>query len=169
MKRCLSAIALCLSLLVSAAFVLVHHTRAKENPLKVLLDLPAPPPPNPVWSSGVRIHNESFYDKKTPPPDNAPIEDLIDYWEHQSQTNRRLYFQVSPSEHVVERLLEESKRNPDVLARVLPSLPPGEAVANVVKEAYDKATAEGGDKEQSSELKGWLTQNTSLFAGVLER
>jgi hypothetical protein len=169
MKRCLSAIALCLTLLVSAAIVLVTHTRAKESPLKVLLDLPAPPPPNPIWSSGGRTHDEKFYDQKNPPPDNAPIEDLIDYWEHNSAAYRRLYYKVKPSDGTVARLVEEARRNPDVLSSVLGVLPPSSGASDVVKEAYDRAVANGTDRDQRSQLKNWLTQNTPLFASDVER
>ena len=36
---------------------------------------------------------------KTPPPDNAAIEDLIDYWTHQSAGYRgELYYKPLPSE-----------------------------------------------------------------------
>lgn len=47
--------------------------KAKEDPVLTLLNLPAPPPPNPLVGVPTGTRPNSFYDKEAPPPDNAPI------------------------------------------------------------------------------------------------
>jgi hypothetical protein len=54
--------------------------RAKDDPIAVLLTLPAPPPPNPLVERERGERDPKFYDKKNPPNDNAPIGDLLSYW-----------------------------------------------------------------------------------------
>src|SRR5689334_15777829 len=100
MKRFLLACGLCSAMLATAVFVFMPAGLAKglssgsapqkENVLQALLDLPAPPPPNPLES--VRAHDASFYDPKNPPPDNAPIQDLLDYWRHFSENYRGIFY-----------------------------------------------------------------------------
>ena len=84
MKRFLSSVALCLSLLLIGFFFFMPSTEAQSNVLPSLLNLPAPPPPNPFYRPSSTEREENFLDKKNPPADNAPIDDLLDYWKHQS-------------------------------------------------------------------------------------
>jgi hypothetical protein len=53
---------------------------AKENALLKLLNLPAPPPPNPLSTGAGSPRGDKFYDKSNPPKDDAPIADILDYW-----------------------------------------------------------------------------------------
>ena len=109
----------------------------KENVLEALLDLPAPPPPNPLETQ--RSHDDSFYDPKNPPPDNAPIEDLIDYWQRQTQANYRggVYFVPKPSSKVTERLLAAEEHQPGIVLGLLSVLPDDSRTSDLVKSLYD--------------------------------
>ena len=73
MKRFITAFAFCFSLLLVLSFVLFPPVEAKEDVLMKLLDLPAPPPPNPL-AKYTRPYAGTDYNKRTPPPkDDAPI------------------------------------------------------------------------------------------------
>jgi hypothetical protein len=137
----------------------------KENVLEALLDLPAPPPPNPLETQ--RSHDDSFYDPKNPPPDNAPIEDLIDYWHRQTQANYRggVYFVPKPSSKVTERLLAAEEHQPGIVLGLLSVLPDDSRTADLVKSLYDG----NGPAASKKELRQWLTMNSAYFAEDLER
>src|SRR5512139_756809 len=112
MRRFFSAIALCISLLVFGAFVMTRPAAADEDVIVSLLELPAPPPYNPlVGYAGTRP--PEFFDKSKPPPDDAPIEDLMDYWANQSSSYQRLGHNVFPSRSVTSRLIAELSRRPE--------------------------------------------------------
>ena len=173
MKRFLLACGLCTAVLAAVVSVFLPSSLAmglftsaapqKENVLEALLDLPAPPPPNPLETT--RSHDEAFYDPKNPPPDNAPIEDLIDYWSHFRENYRGiLYFIPKPSARVVERLLSEG--GPTVVQNVIDLLPDDKHTGDVVKQIYDDPST---SKEMKSRLKSWLTLNSSYFADDTER
>src|SRR5215217_3339147 len=106
MKRFLSSLTLCVSLLIVGLFAFMPATEAQDNLLVDLINLPAPPPPNPLINYSQSTRGENFYDKNNPPPDNAPIEDLLDYWRHQNQNDPKFTYTVKPSTGVFARLRE---------------------------------------------------------------
>ena len=55
--------------LVALSFVLFPPAEAKDNVLLTLLNLPAPPPPNPLVTRRAQIRDPKFYSKKDPPKD----------------------------------------------------------------------------------------------------
>src|SRR5262249_55916543 len=126
---------------------------AKENVIEALLNMPAPPPPNPLEHA--TSHDENFYDPKNPPPDDAPIEDLIDYWIHQSSNYRgALYFTPRPSEKALERLFGEAERNPGLIGQITRVLPDDKRTADLVKELYDRTINDGSlEREERNGLK----------------
>lgn len=170
---------LCAAMLGVAAFVLgprglaigrTAKSPTKEEVLKALLNLPAPPPPNPIWSVGSRRRDEKFYDKKNPPPDNAPIEDLIDYWTHQGESYRELGYNLTPSSQTVERLFGEARQNPSVLTGILDILPGGRRNADFVEEFFNRSIADGSlERDDRTRLKSWLTRHSANFSNELER
>lgn len=171
MKRFILAIALCSSLLVLLVVFLFPPIMAKENVLIKLLNLPAPPPPNPLANGGMRQRDEKFYDKNNPPKDDAPIEDLIDYWTHQAGdylgtlSNTR-----KPSDVTVERLALEMAKKPELAVQLLSVLPENKAAADVIKDIYDNAATEGGvDQDERRQLREWLRFNSPYFSRDLER
>ena len=142
----------------SAARSLFGTPGPEKNLVEELLDLPAPPPPNPLEPA--RPRDESFYDPKNPPPDDAPIQDLIDYWSHFRENYRGvLYYIPKPSARVVERLLSEG--GPAIIPEVLDLLPDDKLTGDAVKQLYDDAST---PKELRARLKHWLSLNSSYFA-----
>src|SRR4051812_32391671 len=109
-RNAVRAAVFCTGLLVGGFVLLFHTSAAKSDPLAGLLRLPAPPPPNPLVPKQGGNHDEAFYRPENPPPDNAPIQELIDYWSHQvSVYVGALAKKPIPSEKTIERLLNESK------------------------------------------------------------
>jgi hypothetical protein len=160
-------------MLATAAFVLMpkgiaksffpRQVPAKENVLQALLELPAPPPPNPLEAA--RARDDSFYDPKNPPPDNAPIDELMDYWSHQSENYRGVLFYLPrPSERVLQRLLNEGGSS--TVANILNVLADDKSTGDVVKQIYDDPST---PKELKGRLRNWLTQNSSYFIDDTER
>src|SRR5688500_16184233 len=106
MKNLLISFCLFTSLLIFGLFVWQETTEAQTGILPQLINLPAPPSPNPFLGSSKRRSTE-FYDRFKEPPDDAPFEDLLDYWKTQSSSYERLRYNAKPSEKILERLREE--------------------------------------------------------------
>ena len=167
MKRFLLACGLCVVMLIAAFAVFIPSGRAKgridlappsrQDLLEGLLALPAPPPPNPLESSSTR--DDAFYDPKNPPPDNAPIEDLIDYWSHQSDSYRGvLFYSPRPSEKVLQRMVAEGGMS--AIGDIVNILPDDRATGDLVKQMFDDPST---PKELKGRLRSWLTLNSSYF------
>ncbi len=169
MKRFFTALAFCSSLLVVLAFVLFAPVGAKEEPIVKLLDQPAPPPPNPLVKPAVRT-DQKFYSKSKPPPDDASIEDLIDYWSYQSGQSTPLNYTPKMSDAVAERLFAELSTDPEQLPNLLNALPPGERTADFVKNLYNREGDEGAfDVDGRGAIKDWLLHNSPDHAPELAR
>src|SRR5947208_11282979 len=102
MKRFFSALVFCVSLLLLLSFFLFPPVKAKENILIKLLELPAPPPPNPLVHSAGRDRGDKFYGRNNPPKDDAPIDDLLDYWLRFNGESQGVMYNVKPSDKVVD-------------------------------------------------------------------
>lgn len=177
MKRFLSSVALCLALLLVGMFFFLPSTGAQTNAgrtvspevaLKGLLSMPAPPPPNPFYKPASNERDENFLDKKTPPSENAAIEDLVDYWKHQSQYNQKYTYTPDPSEKTVERLMAEVEKKPELLSQIVDILPESKETAEFVKRYYDEY--KNSDKFEESwrtEVKHWLTYHSPYFSSEL--
>ena len=176
-KRAALAVGLCSAMLGLAVFVFMPIGSAqaifpgefkKENVIEALLDLPAPPPPNPLDIPTVR--DESFYDPKKPPPDDAPIEDLLDYWSRQAESNRgALFYLIKPSEKVTDRLLDSIERDLSRFAGLSKIFPDDKRTSDTIKGIYDRLAENGGGKESREGLRQWLKFNSGYFAEDLER
>ena len=131
--------------------------------LKQLLAMPAPTPrggtplleaapPNP--------RPPDFYSRENEPPDDAPIEDLVDYWDRWAEN----YSTEEPSEAVKKRLLEACVSDPQLFGRFLNFLPDVDATPAKVKTAYDKAIADRlFDQDWRDKVKKWLVFNSTYF------
>lgn len=163
MIRSLSALILCTALLaILASVMMLPRVGAKENPVLTLLNQPAPPPPNPLAKSKQR--DAKFYDKSKQPADDAPIEDLIDYWSGYNVEDRGAAYNPKPSEAVAERLFDEIRKNPEKLADLINVLPEGKRTAALAKELYDREGKDGVyDQSQRQAIRKWLTYNTDYF------
>ncbi|MDQ3801611.1 MAG: hypothetical protein M3384_19485, partial [Acidobacteriota bacterium] len=124
MKRFLSAVGLCVFLLIFGFFVLSPaSSQAENNILLNLLNLPAPPPPNPLVKNTSETRPDNFYSKSNPPKDDAPIEDLLAYWNHQNQFDPKYTYMPKLSEESRKRLFAEIEKDPERLPQFINVLP----------------------------------------------
>lgn len=170
MKRFLTSLVFCTSLLAALSIVLFPSTQAAENPVLILLNMPAPPPPNPQVPVGRSDRPDEFFSKSKPPPDDSPIDDLMDYWRARSGSYTELGYNPKPSDKVIDRLLAEIKKDPELVHQYLNVLRDSRKAAVVVKEIYDRSSA-GNEGERSSRtaLKAWLRMNSPYFSSDLAR
>jgi hypothetical protein len=170
MKRFISALALCSSLLVFLSLVLFPHVAAQkdEDVLSKLLNLPAPPPPNPFVKKSSWARGNAIYKKNQPPADDASAEELIDYW---SLVNPQpLNYSPEPSDKVRDRLLKEIEREPKLLPSLMGAFKDDLDAADVIKRIYDSEGTTGVfDKETRRSIKAWLTYNSPYFSNDLVR
>lgn len=169
MKRFLCAVLLCGSLLAAGSVYFLRSAEAKEDIVLLLLNLPAPPPPNPLVSLPAR-RDESFYDETKPPKDDAPIEDLVDYWSRQSNGYARLGYNPQPSSRVVARLMSEIRANPAESVRFLNILQDDPDAVRMLRDIYDAGSGNNSlDRDELSALRSWLVDNSPHFPDELER
>jgi hypothetical protein len=158
------------SLLALLSFFLFPVTNAAENPLIGLINLPAPPPPNPQVTLSATEFDSDFFNKSKPPPDDAPISSLMDYWRVQSSNYRELGYNPAPSDKVIERLLAEVQKDPEKVSEFLNAFRGSKKAAEVVKEIYDSRTSGNEeDRNRRAELRRWLTYNSPYFSTDLAR
>lgn len=175
MKNLIIALTLLVSLIVFGSFVITRSIEAQSNDLLTeLLALPAPPPPNPLVPKNDKDRPEEFYSKKNPPADNAPIDELIDYWKHQSQSYQDLRYSPELSERSLNRLLDEIDKNPDLAAELLNVLPDKPEIVDTVKRLYDQLPQSRGEDEDGEmgyyrreQLKNWLKNHSPYFSDEL--
>ena len=170
MKRFISALTLCISLLILLSVYLFPPVRAKENPILTLLNLPAPPPPNPDVHGLGGLRDEKFYDKTNSPKDNAPIDEILDYWHRKNGEYQESRHNIEPSDVVSERILKEIADNPKLLGSFLNVLTSNSRAADLVKTIYDRGPADGGvEKAERKTVKDWLLYNSPHFSDELAR
>ena len=172
MRKFLLTSLFCTLLLCSLSSFLFPTAGAAENPILQLLNLPAPPPPNPdVILPPAVIHDKKFYSKSNPPGDDAPIEILMEYWRTQSRAYNSLAYKVYPSDKVLGRLMDEFRKRPEEIVEFLNIFPKTSRSAEFVKKIYDdfggSATAER--RELRSAMRRWMKFNTTYFSSELAR
>jgi hypothetical protein len=168
MKRFLSAVGLCVFLLIFGFFVLSPASQAENNILLNLLNLPAPPPPNPLAKNTVKPRPDNFYNKSNPPKDDAPIEDLLAYWNHQNQSDPKYTYMAKLSEESRKRLFAEIEKDPEQLPQLINVLPRNQETAEFVKRLYDhEAASRQYEKDWRDSVKKWLTYNSGYFTDEL--
>ncbi len=135
----------------------------------MLLNLPAPPPPNPDIRPS-QILNKKFYDKTKPPPDNAPIADIMAYWLNMAGERADLSFNPEPSETTLRRIMAEIEKKPSLLTQYLEIFPGDERSASFIRGFYERGRADGSiEKAERTVLKKWLTTKTDTFSDELAR
>ena len=170
MKRFLLVVALCTSLLTGLTLFLFPVSHAAENPLLALLDLPAPPPPNPQVTLPPSIFPENFFNRSNPPPDDAPIEYLMAYWRAQAQDYREIRYKVYPSPKVLERLFSELAKSPSEVPEFLNIFPIGSRTSEFVKGIFERFSGDDESaRDQRSSLRRWMKYNTPYYSNELER
>lgn len=170
MRRFFSAIALCFSLLAGMSYWMYRAEAAKEDAIITLLNLPAPPPPNPLVTVRVGTRPPEFYDREQPPPDNAPIEDLMDYWSKMSSSYQDLAYNPKPSPTVADRIFRELAADPGRIVDFMNALNDDRRTAEIARAQYQRLEAVGDDDESGDRerLRTWLRSNTPDFSGELE-
>jgi len=106
-----------------------------------------------------------FYNRLKPPPDDAPLEALLDYWQRWADVYQSSY---RPSEAVSRRLLEACVANPELLTHFLEVLPDADSTPAKVKNIYDKAiTEQKFDDAWREKVRKWLVFNSTYFINEL--
>lgn len=170
MKNLYITASLFVFLIVFSAFVFLPKSAAQNNVLNDLLSLPAPPPPNPDFSMTTDANSRSaeFYSQKNPPDDNAPIDEIMDYWQAQNQYNPKTSYAVIPSDRTLQRILEELDRHPEKLGNFLNVLSTRPESAENVRRIYERMKAGGNNEEYAlGSIEGWLTQNSTYNVEAL--
>lgn len=162
MKRFLTTLTFCAFLLISGAFFLTKSTGAKDDVIEKLLSLPAPPP----GQGPKRAARWRLPDRKTPPKDDAPISEILAYWEAQSENYRELGYNPKPTDRVLERIRAEISKKPESVVRFLNIFRESPDGIDLVKRIYDNWPEA---REGRSALKSWLTMNSSHFADQLAK
>ncbi len=172
MKRFLSTVAFCVFLLIFGLLVLLPKTSAEKNLLQKLLNLPAAPPASSASASPRRIYAGNAVEADTPPDDNAPIEELLAFWQRQNYSFQEMGYNLKPSAQTVRRILSSVGEKPGKLANYLNILPEDAETQDFVKSIYDRQN-EGENSEAEAEadednrIKDWLTYHSRYFSDDL--
>src|SRR5262245_22743811 len=110
----MSKIIFCLLLL--AFFPINGKAQSHAELLQGLLDLPAAPKFDGEDSDADDDEEEveypkEFFSRLNPPPDDAPLKDLLAYWSKQSKNNRRSWNRFYASEKSTRRILDYCKED----------------------------------------------------------
>ncbi len=164
MKRFVSAVCFCSFLLLLGVFFLLPQAQAENNILMNLLNLPAPPPPNPFVTKINKNYPPEFYSKYNPPKDDAPIEEILDYWAYQNSAQTRLGYNVKPSEAVLDRIIAACESDPEKLQSVLNLLNGDEKNSDLVKRLYDQnVDNKDFNEDWRYSVKNWLDSNSKYY------
>lgn len=129
-----------------------------------LLKRPAPTPRLPQSEIGQAAADRGagFFDLLKPPPDDAPTEDLLDYWRHASSGGE--FGRPQPTATVRERLLAASEADPRFLDELLPFLPVGRQTGERVVTIYIGAESnEELSPTWHARVEKWLKLNSSYY------
>ena len=150
-------------ILLSGQAVFSQRPAPRTDLLQKLIDLPAPAPFDPPQDGGkTREKLPNFEEDDNVPPDDAPIEDLLDYWSRDYDGLYTAKYIPTPSEKTVERILEYCEKNPGSMVNYLSMLPSTPEAVDTVKRIYDKL---GGDPPdyRYRRLQEWLKFNSDLY------
>ncbi len=169
MKNILITLCLFAVLMMLGTFVFTRVSQAQNNSVTAdLLNLPAPPPPNPLNEKIVRGRKANFYNKNNVPSDDAPIEDLLDYWRFQNDSYNQTGYNVPPSDRSLERILAAIEKNPETLVRYLNILPDKSEATDFVKRLYDRELdSDDSENYRAEGIKQWLTNHSDYFSDDL--
>jgi hypothetical protein len=135
--------------------------------MRQLLSMPAPTPRSaetPSDNEPKKQRLPKFFDKDNAPPDDAPIEDLLEYWDRWADTSGR----PEPSDAVRQRLLDACVDDLERLPKFLPLFSSSEAAAAKVKELFDKGQSDQRwDENSRDKIKKWLVFNSKYFLSDL--
>ncbi len=149
--------------LIFSSVIFAQTSAQQKKLLQTLLDLPAPPPQNPqkIADKAQKMYPDDFYDPSNPPPDDAPIEDLLNYWEKQDDSYNEFRYNVKPSKETLKRIINTIEENPELLNKYLKILPTDPEVAEAVKRIYRDRIEKG--ENSAYQIQRWLKFNSDLF------
>ncbi|MGI9056766.1 MAG: HEAT repeat domain-containing protein, partial [Pyrinomonadaceae bacterium] len=161
MKRILTFIAIFI-------FFALNLSAQENTILRRLIDLPAPPPEtrNENEDEDKPARPQEFYKKENVLPDDAPIEDLIDFWKRQNFYEASHPDKIQPSEKTLQRLIESVDDTPENLKDFLKLLPVNEDVAAKVKNVFD-TNGQNFDESWREAIRKWLKYQSKYFSGEL--
>jgi hypothetical protein len=166
MKNFFHSLILCSVLSVFGLTILLPKSTAQNNLLQNLIDLPAPPPPNPLVEK--TSHRSSNKLKTEQPSDDAPIDDLLNYWQTYGRRNAVIDFVPKPSEKTLDRLMEEFEKDPKSLADYLSIIPSEPKYNEAVKKLFDKESSEKALNSYWSRLvRQWLSRHSDYYLDEL--
>ena len=147
------------------------QTAAPSGLLRKLVDVPAPAPFDPPEKKAeAKERPADFMDEENVPPDDAPIEDLLDYWTQPYANLFPTTYRPTPSKKTVERILEHCEDNPEKLPRYLGIFPPKPEIADTIKDIYDKETSKSGQENyEFTRVKEWLKFNSRYYIEDLKK
>ncbi|MCC6825659.1 MAG: HEAT repeat domain-containing protein [Acidobacteria bacterium] len=167
MKNTIRASAFCIALLTCLSAFLWHTSAAKEDPIEKLLMLPAPPRPNPLVKP-YRSRDKDFYNPNKPPRDDAPADELIDYWIQQASLAGSLRYTPEPSAKTLARLKKEIEDDPSKLANLVKLFGSEKDGYEFVKSVYDNQGENGSiGEDDRSRIREWLTNNSPYYSDEL--
>lgn len=155
--------------LMQASISDVRDQAASDEVFRQLLYLPAPTPrprETDVEEEAQNKRPPGFYDADKAPPDDAPLEELIDYWSRWTNASGREA--RKPSDAVRKRLLAGSESDPEILPRLLPLIPDNAEAAERVKKLYDASQGSATlDDAWRKSVRAWLKFNSKYFLDEL--
>jgi hypothetical protein len=169
MTRFFSSLAFCSFLLLAGAFLMATSSTAKEDLITELLSMPAPPPPNPLVRNAPS-NPEWMMDKRNPPKDDAPIEELMEYWQMQNSLYSETVYSVMPSPRSLDRIRAEIEKDPTTLTSYVNLMRDSRDGVDFVKRIYDNWPSDDEEEHNGrATLKNWLRMNSSYFSSQLEK
>jgi hypothetical protein len=160
-------VSLTILILLSGQAVFSQQPAVRADLLQKLIDLPAPAPFDPPKGGGkTRERPPDFDEDDNVPPDDAPIEDLLDYWSRNYNGLYTAQYIPTPSKKTVERILEYCEENPGSMSNYLSMLPSTPEVVDAVKRISDKMRDESQGLGAGS-LQEWLKFHSDLYIGDL--
>jgi hypothetical protein len=137
--------------------------------MRQLLALPAPTPRSGERETATdpepkKPRPPKFFDKDKAPPDDAPIEDLLEYWSRWADTSGR----PDPSDVVKQKLLDACVDDLERLPRFLALFSLSETTAAQIRKLYDKGQSDQQlDESWRDKVKKWLVFSSKYFLGDL--
>lgn len=107
---------------------------------------------------------ESFFEKDKTPRDDAPIEDLLEYWQRWIEHSRA----PKLSDTVRQRLIDAALDDAAMMTVFMRLLPTDESTAKKVKALYDRLLNEQTpDADSIEKIKRWLLYYSKYFVNEL--
>jgi hypothetical protein len=148
--------------LLFGCYVASFAQSAPTDVLRQLLSAPAPPPPTPE-PEGKRKRSPKFFDINNVPPDDAPLQDLQDYWNNWAGRPKP----PTPSTTVSQRLIDAAGEDFRQLERFLTVFSPSASFAERIKQVFDKEQGNPEFEGYQPAYKKWLLFNSKCFIGDL--